>query len=176
MKLYLCGPIAGCTDSECKDWRDLVMQRYPDSHNPMVRDARAGSVGLEAHIVENDKLDIMHCDVVLVYYTKPSVGTSMEILFSWEQHKPVIVVDAAGAGDSLSPWIRHHSMAVVKDLESAFMRIDAMVRAARVAISPRQTQMDDLSAARAMTPDPDKSEQVERAHHDRPPQPWRTHA
>lgn len=28
-KVYLCGPINGCTDSECKDWRAEALKRFP---------------------------------------------------------------------------------------------------------------------------------------------------
>src|SRR5258707_4663776 len=45
------------------------------------------SPGIAAEIVENDKADIDKSDVLLVNYVKPSVGTSMEILWAWLAHK-----------------------------------------------------------------------------------------
>jgi len=31
MKVYLCGPINGCTDEECKNWRETVKAQLPDT-------------------------------------------------------------------------------------------------------------------------------------------------
>ena len=106
-KPYLCGPILGCTDEECKDWRYMARKELPDSLDPMRRDYRGKELDSYIEIVEQDKLDILNCDCVLVNYTKPSVGTSMEILFAWEQHKPVIVVAAQGV--VISPWLKYHT-------------------------------------------------------------------
>jgi hypothetical protein len=40
MKVYLCGPINGCTDSECIDWRAAAKKRLSDTIDPMRRDYR----------------------------------------------------------------------------------------------------------------------------------------
>lgn len=116
--LYLCGPINGCTDAECKDWRefakDLWMGRCLD---PMRRDYRGREAECVREIVELDKIDVAASDVILVNYDKPSVGTSMEVLYAWERGKPVIVVAALEA--NLSPWLRYHSHAIMHSFEEA---------------------------------------------------------
>ena len=38
--VYLCGPINGCTDSECRDWREYVKDRWEGS-TLVVADAAA---------------------------------------------------------------------------------------------------------------------------------------
>lgn len=117
MKTYLCGPISGKTDAECKDWRAYATERLGDVLDPMVRDYRSGSEGHEAEIVEGDKADIDSCDCLLVYFPHPSVGTAMEVIYAWERRKLVVIVDVSNK--PLSPWMVYHSHAVFKSLEAA---------------------------------------------------------
>lgn len=117
MKVYLCGPINGCTDAEAKDWRAFVASRLPDTVDPMVRDYRGQEAVAWREIVEQDKADIDRCEALLVNYVKPSVGTSMEMLYAWERGKRVITVCAADA--VISPWLRYHSHAIVHSFAEA---------------------------------------------------------
>lgn len=119
MKVYLCGPINGRTDSDCKDWRDYAKSKLADTLDPMARDYRGRELepGIAREIVENDKLDIDACGALLVYYDKPSVGTSMEVLYAWQRGIPVIVVDASDK--PLSPWLIYHSTNIHKSIDDA---------------------------------------------------------
>ena len=123
MKTYLCGPIAGKTDSECKDWRARATEVLVDVLDPMARDYRSGSDGKEAEIVEGDKRDIDACGALLVWFPHPSVGTAMEVLYAWERGKVVVVVDVSGK--PISPWMVYHSTEIFKDLERALDYIRA---------------------------------------------------
>ena len=106
--IYLCGPINGCTDSEAKDWREFVKSQWSGTTlDPMRRDYRGREHESVNEIVELDKIDVLKCDVVLVNYDKPSVGTSMEVLFAFERGKLVVVVAAPDA--RISPWLAYHS-------------------------------------------------------------------
>lgn len=116
--IYLCGPINGCTDEECRDWREFVKKLWRGTTlDPMRRDYRGREDESVNEIVELDKIDIMNADVLLVSYDKPSVGTSMEILYAWERGKPVVVV--AAPETRISPWLRYHSHAIKPTYESA---------------------------------------------------------
>jgi nucleoside 2-deoxyribosyltransferase len=118
--VYLCGPINGCTDAECTDWREFAKVNLTcDTLDPMARDYRGRELepGIAAEIVENDKADIDKSDILLVNYTKPSVGTSMEILWAWLAHKPVIIVCEPSA--VLSPWLIYHSTKTVHSMREA---------------------------------------------------------
>lgn len=119
MKVYLCGPINGRPDSECKDWRERAKANLPDTLDPMDRDYRGRELesGIAREIVENDKLDIHACDAMLVMFDKPSVGTSMEILFAHQLGKAIHLVDASDK--PLSPWLIYHATTVHKSLEAA---------------------------------------------------------
>jgi nucleoside 2-deoxyribosyltransferase len=111
MKIYLCGPIQGCTDMECKEWRGyvagLARQLGFETCDPMRRDYRGIEFDNYREVVELDKRDVESCDFVLVNYAKPSVGTSMEIYHAWLKGVPVVVVCQANA--AISPWLRYHT-------------------------------------------------------------------
>lgn len=118
-KVYLAGPINGCSDAEANGWRGAAKALLPDTYDPMVRDYRGRELepGIAAEIVENDKADIDQCDVVLVYYERPSVGTAMEVLYAYESGKWIVVVDRSGK--PLSPWLLYHSDFVTNSLAEA---------------------------------------------------------
>jgi len=105
--IYLCGPINGCTDAEASNWREVVKSYWPDCIDPMRRDYREKEDSNIKDIVELDKIDIENSDIILVNYDKPSVGTSMEILYAWERGKLVILVSEEKT--KLSPWLKYHS-------------------------------------------------------------------
>jgi len=116
--IYLCGPINGCTDEECKDWREFVKSKWEGKTlDPMRRDYRGKEDESVKEIVELDKIDVTDSDVILVNYDKPSVGTSMEILYAFDRGKLVVVV--AKEGTRISPWMRYHSHKIVGSFEAA---------------------------------------------------------
>jgi nucleoside 2-deoxyribosyltransferase len=115
--VYLAGPINGCTDAECRDWREAAKAVFPLALDPMRRDYRGREDAACREIVGLDKMDILFADVVLVNYVKPSVGTAMEILFAWENRKPVVLWCASG--EPLSPWLRYHSTVIVHSFADA---------------------------------------------------------
>ncbi len=126
--IYLCGPINGCTDEECTTWREHVKTLWGGrTLDPMRRDYRGKEHGSVNEIVELDKVDVMNSDVVLVNYDKPSVGTSMEVLYAWERGKIVVVVSKYGR-EGLSPWLLYHSHAISTSFEGAVHWILEMSR------------------------------------------------
>jgi nucleoside 2-deoxyribosyltransferase len=113
MKVYLGGPINGCTDEEANGWRDAV-KAVLDEHgieylDPMRRDYRGRELekGIAEEIVLGDKEDILECDVLLMNCPKPSYGTAMEILYGFEYGK--IVISVLPEGSTPSPWVLFHS-------------------------------------------------------------------
>lgn len=120
--LYLCGPINGCTDEECKNWREYVKGLWNGpTLDPMRRDYRGKEDEAFEEIVELDKIDVANSDVLLVNYDRPSVGTSMEILYAWERGKLIVVV--AKAGERISPWLRYHAHKIDSRFDDALKYI-----------------------------------------------------
>jgi nucleoside 2-deoxyribosyltransferase len=114
MIVYLGGPINGCTDEEANGWRDEVKAvldaKGIEWIDPMDRDYRGRELepGVAEEIVENDKLDIRASDTMLMNCPKPSVGTSMEILFGYEIGNEVLIV--VPEGTTPSPWLLYHGV------------------------------------------------------------------
>lgn len=112
MKVYLGGPINGCTDEEAHGWREAVKPLLAalghECVDPMDRDYRGREMepGIAAEIVELDKADIDGCDVLLMNRPRASDGTAMEILYGWSCGKRVIAVLPADVVPS--PWVVYH--------------------------------------------------------------------
>lgn len=124
--IYLCGPINGRTDTEAKGWREIVKERWSGlCLDPMRRDYRGRELepGIAKEIVDGDIEDIQASDAILVFFDKPSVGTSMEVFYA--KHvlgKPVVVIDASDK--PLSPWLMHHADHVTRHVSVALACID----------------------------------------------------
>ena len=118
MKVYLGGPINGCTDEEATGWRDelkpLIEAAGHEWVDPMVRDYRGREMepGIAQEIVDGDIEDIDSCDLLLMNCPKPSVGTSMEVFYGYQQGKRVICV--VPEGHVPSPWLVVHSWLIVE--------------------------------------------------------------
>lgn len=114
----MAGPIFQCEDSECIDWREEVKSRLNGYQiiDPMERDYRGVTEENYEKIVEEDKILIDSCDILLVNHTKPSIGTSMEILYAWERKKSVVVVTKNSEN---SPWLIYHSHDILSSLNQA---------------------------------------------------------
>lgn len=113
MRVYLGGPINGCTDEEAHGWREavkvLLAERGHEWCDPMDRDYRGREMepGIANEIVVGDMQDIYSCDVLLMNAPKPSYGTAMEILYGSQHDKYVIVVHPEGTVPS--PWVVYHA-------------------------------------------------------------------
>jgi len=134
MKIYLAGPINGCSDNEAMTWRDWFSDNINCEHvdcnyiryiNPMKRDYRGKELSHYREIVDLDKRDITGSDFIVVMYTKPSVGTSMELYYAWSIGKPVIVINESG--EQVSPWLIYHSTAIVASKEECCEKIEEWI-------------------------------------------------
>ena len=118
MRIYLAGPIFQSEDSECIDWR-VEAKQVLNGHeiiDPMERDYRGVTDENYEKIVEEDKNLIDSCDILLVNHIKPSVGTSMEILYAWERNKKVLVISKNSEN---SPWLIYHVHKIFQSLSQA---------------------------------------------------------
>tara|TARA_R110000796_G_scaffold54274_4_gene126908 strand:- start:90 stop:485 length:396 start_codon:yes stop_codon:yes gene_type:complete len=127
---YLAGPINACTDHVANSWRNQVTSRLARNgtckvRNPMDRDYRGKEAQSAAEIVVLDKRDIDASDILLVRWLKPSVGTSMEILYAWERGIPVILW--LESDSDVSPWLLYHATTVVLGFTEAMEAIERMV-------------------------------------------------
>ena len=123
MKVYLGGPINGCTDEEANGWREAAKEQLDDWGvpylDPMDRDYRGREMelGIAAEIVENDKKDIDQCDVILLNCPKPSVGTAMEAMYAYMKSKPIVAVHPKDKEPS--PWLVYHASRIYPSVKEA---------------------------------------------------------
>ena len=124
MRVYLCGPMTGCTYAAASEWRDEAkfwLNRHGiTALNPMSRDYRDDPLSHLPALVEEDKIDIELCDVLLVNFTDKSIGTSMEIMYGWDHGKRVIVVSEEFTED---PWLVYHSHNIYRTMDEAYDKI-----------------------------------------------------
>jgi hypothetical protein len=135
IRVYLAGAIAGCTDEECSDWRQYVIDKWGRDQwstdktiyratrfkflNPLDRDFRSKHIGPEEEklIVGLDKVDIQSSYAVIYNYDKPTVGTSMEAVYGHIWGKLGVLVCKTEKG--LSPWWKYHVNQIVHNYEDA---------------------------------------------------------
>lgn len=122
--VYLAGPMEGCSYEEASGWRDRITELFKRHdiavRNPMVRDfrevfAQGKNIPPEI-IIEPDKGDILQSDMIVVYYSQKTTGTSMEMLYAYYWGIPIITI---AVKRPVSPWITYHSTAVVDDVDDA---------------------------------------------------------
>ena len=117
MKVYLGGPIDGCSDEEASGWRreasEYLISKGHEPLDPMRRDyrLRALTPAMAQEIVDYDLQDIDEADILFMNCSKPSVGTSMEIVYGHQKRKQVIAVIPGGRGPS--PWLVAHANQVL---------------------------------------------------------------
>lgn len=117
--VYLCGPINGCSDAECKDWRESAKALLGDRFNildPMRRDYRGREAVYVNEIVRGDYADIDASDIVLVAADAPGWGTAMELHYASLKGKVTMCFCGASR---ISPWLRYHSRHILTDLSQA---------------------------------------------------------
>ncbi len=111
--VYLAGPIHGKSDAEAIDWREDAIQVLNamgyNTRNPMDRDyrGREREEGIKDLIVEGDKEDIQHSEIILAYVPEPSSGTAMEIFLGNMTGK--LIISVVPDLEKTSPWIHYHS-------------------------------------------------------------------
>ena len=107
-KIYLSGPIMDEHAGEAREWRDYVKSRLSDKFellDPMRRNFKDREVDSANEIVEFDLQDVRDADVLLVNYSKSSVGTSMEVFHAGFNLGKFIVTFSPFSFKDCSPWM-----------------------------------------------------------------------
>ena len=131
LKVYLAGPINGCTDEECKAWRLDARRMLEPIHaviDPMDFDCRGREGDMAGEIVKHDLERLDEADLVLVNAERPSWGTAMELVYARQGGKPAIAFVGLPRS-SVSPWLRGHLAKVCGTLPQACFHIINFYRA-----------------------------------------------
>lgn len=125
-KIYLCGPIMDEVDGHARAWRGRAKELLVSDFlvlDPMRRNFKDREVDSANEIVEFDLQDVRDADIVLVNYSKASVGTSMEVFYaSHVLHKFVIAFSPFTFKDC-SPWMVKYCTKILPSLEEAALYI-----------------------------------------------------
>ena len=84
-KIYLSGPIMDEQSGAAREWREQVKKLLGKDFqllDPMRRKFVDRQVDSANEIVEFDLQDVRDADIILVNYSKPSIGTSMEVFYA----------------------------------------------------------------------------------------------
>jgi nucleoside 2-deoxyribosyltransferase len=126
-KIYLCGPIQDCAESETTDWRTRAKERLAGRFillDPMRRNFRDNEIDSANEIVEFDLQDIRDADLILVNYLKPSIGTAMEVFYAAHDMGKFVITFSPIEYKNCSPWMVRFSTKILKTLEDALSYIE----------------------------------------------------
>lgn len=126
-KIYLCGPIMDCAVGESKDWRTRAKERLAGRFillDPMRRNFRDKELDSSNEIVEFDLQDIRDADLVLVNYSKASLGTAMEVFYASHDLGKFVIAFSPFDFKDCSPWMARFCTKILPSLETALTYIE----------------------------------------------------
>lgn len=107
-RIYLCGPIMDESHGEAKEWRTQAANELNDLFlilDPMRRNFKDREVDSANEIVEFDLQDVRDADIILVNYSKPSIGTSMEVFYASHELGKFVVAFSKFTFENCNPWM-----------------------------------------------------------------------
>jgi len=116
VKVYLSGPMEGCTDEEMNGWRQEVVARLGPAATVLIP-ALVVDPDDFTQMVRRDKRDIDAADYVIANPWKTSSGTSMEVMYAYMRGTPVVTV--ARPGGYVNPWFEQHSCRIAESVAHA---------------------------------------------------------
>ena len=126
-RIYLCGPIMDCEHADSKDWRTRAKERLAGRFillDPMRRSFRDHEIDSSNEIVEFDLQDIRAADLLLVNYSKASVGTSMEVFYASQNLGKFVIAFSPFEFKDCSPWMVRFCTKITPNLEAAIAYIE----------------------------------------------------
>ena len=121
-KIYLSGPIMDEHEGIAREWREQAKKLLGKNFrllDPMRRAFRDREVDSANEIVEFDLQDVRDADIILVNYSKPSIGTSMEIFYGSHDLGKFVVGFSPFSFKDCSPWMVKYCTKILPDLEGA---------------------------------------------------------
>jgi nucleoside 2-deoxyribosyltransferase len=107
---------------EAREWRETAKELLApqfDLLDPMRRNFHDREVDSANEIVEFDLQDVRDCDILLVNYTKASIGTAMEVFYGAHDLGRFVVSFSPFSFQDCSPWMVRFSTKILPDLEAA---------------------------------------------------------
>jgi len=131
-KIYLSGPIMDEHVDAAKTWRERATAELRDQFvilDPMRRNFKDREVDSANEITEFDLQDVRDADILLVNYSKVSIGTSMEVFYAAHDLGKFIVAFSPYPYKECSPWMVRYCTKILPDITTAIAYIrDHFVR------------------------------------------------
>ena len=121
-KIYLSGPIMDEHPELAATWRERAKERLRDHFvllDPMRRNFKDREVDSANEIVEFDLQDVRDADIVLVNYSKTSIGTAMEVFYAAHDLGKFVVAFSPFSFKDSSPWMVKHCTKILPTLDEA---------------------------------------------------------
>ena len=125
-KIYLSGPIMDEHVDTAKTWRERATAELRDQFiilDPMRRNFKDREVDSANEITEFDLQDVRDADILLVNYSKVSIGTSMEVFYAAHDLGKFIVAFSPYPYKDCSPWMVRYCTKILPDIETAIAYI-----------------------------------------------------
>jgi len=126
--IYLCGPIMDESSGAAREWRKVAAGKLGKTFSlldPMRRNFKDREVDSANEIVEFDLQDIRNADILLVNYSKPSIGTAMEVFYAANNLQKFVVAFAPFDFKNCSPWMVRYCTKILPSLDAAVDYIKA---------------------------------------------------
>ena len=120
--IYLSGPIMDEHAGAAREWRECAKSLLAGRYrllDPMRRKFVAREVDSANEIVEFDLLDVRNADIILVNYSRPSIGTSMEVFYASHVLGKFVVAFSPYEYRECSPWMVRYCTKILGSLEEA---------------------------------------------------------
>lgn len=121
-KIYLSGPIMDEHPELAATWRERAkdqLREYFVLLDPMRRNFKDREVDSANEIVEFDLQDVRDADIVLVNYSKTSIGTAMEVFYASHDLGKFVVAFSPFSFKDSSPWMVKHCTKILPSLDAA---------------------------------------------------------
>ena len=125
-KIYLCGPIMDEVDGHARAWRQVAQKQLRKQFvilDPMRRNFKDREVDSANEIVEFDLQDVREADIVLVNYSKASIGTAMEVFYASHDLNKFVVAFSPFTFKDCSPWMVRFCTKILPSEEQAVQYI-----------------------------------------------------
>lgn len=114
------------TTGEAGHWRKTAAEALGDDFvmlDPMRRNFKDREVDSANEIVEFDLQDVRSADIILVNYSKPSIGTAMEVFYASHDLGKFVIAFSHFPFEDCSPWMVKYCTKILPSLEGAITYI-----------------------------------------------------
>lgn len=105
-----------------REWREQAKRDLGEHFlllDPMRRNFKDREVDSANEIVEFDLQDVRDADLVLVNYSKPSIGTAMEVFYASHVLNTFVIAFSPFSFRDCNPWMVKYCTKILPSLEAA---------------------------------------------------------